>query len=546
MADGAPRLIEQAAAPGVGAEGGSHHAHHASQNPGQIGDPHIRNPQLAVGSPIIRPAQARALIAINVALTRGRIARGAVSNEQTATVPVTAILRYVSSCAGPDMNLRRIRLSHYSLRDLALVGLPLLALVAAAFWIAYRFVKPAPPDTFVLATGREEGAYHAVGLRYQALLAREGIKVVLKSSAGSVENLKNLADEDSEVEVAFVQAGDGDADDYPGLVSLGSVYYEPAWIFYRGARLGDRLRQLSGKRIAIGAMGSGTRRLATQLLLVNEAWGPPTKIVDLGGDAAARALLHGEIDAAFLVGPPEVTYIRSLLLAPGIRLLSFHRTTAYTKVFPFLSSVTLAQGTIDLVHNVPPQDVALLAPTANIVAKESFHPALSDLLMEAMAQTHGGAGILHRAGDFPAGRSHDFPMSKEAQRFYKSGPPFLQRYLPFWAATLADRIIVMLVPLLAVLIPVLRFAPSLYAWRIRSRIYRWYGELKFLELELRETFDPSRIAEYRQRLDKIEEVAHTRPIPLAFTDQVYTLRHHIGMVRDILERMAHRAQSTIS
>ena len=436
------------------------------------------------------------------------------------------------------MNMPRLRLSLLSMRDLALVGLPLLGIVVAAFWIAYHFVKPAPPDTFVLATGREDGAYHAMGRRYRELLGREGIAVVLKSSVGSVENLKNLADKDSDVEIAFVQAGDGDADDYPGLVSLGSVYYEPVWIFYRGAKLGDQLRRLSGKRIAIGAAGSGTQRLATQLLLVNQAWGPPTKIVDLGGDAAAEALLHGEIDAVFLVGPPDAPVIRGLLLAADVRLMSFDRTTAYAKVFPFLSAVTLAQGTIDLVRDIPARDVMLLAPTANIIAKETLHPALIDLVMQAMAEIHSGIGILHRAGDFPAVRSHDFPLSPEAQRFYKSGPPFLQRYLPFWAATLADRIIVLLVPLLAVLVPVLRFAPSLYAWRVRARIYRWYGELKFLELELRETFDASRVPEYRQRLDKLEEVAHTRPIPLAFTDQVYTLRQHINLVRHILERMA--------
>lgn len=439
------------------------------------------------------------------------------------------------------MNMTRLRLSQLSLRDLALVVLPLFALVVAAFWIAYRFVKPAPPDTFVLATGREEGAYHAVGKRYQELLAREGITVVLKSSAGSVENLKNLADENSGVEVAFVQAGNGDADDYPGLVSLGSVYYEPVWIFYRGAKLGDQLRQLSGKRIAIGAVGSGTRRVATQLLLVNHAWAPPTRIVDLGGDAAAGALQRGEIDAVFLVGPPDVSYIRKLLLAADIRLLAFDRTAAYTKVFPFLSAVTLAQGTIDLLRDLPPRDVALIAPTANVVARENFHPALSDLLMQAMAETHGGAGVLHKAGEFPAGRSDDFPLSREAQRFYKSGPPFLQRYLPFWAATLVDRIVVLLLPLIAVLIPVLRFAPSLYTWRIRSRIYRWYGELKLLEIELREKFDSARVAEYRQRLVRLEQAAHTRPIPLAFTDQVYTLRQHIRMVGHILERMAQEA-----
>lgn len=435
------------------------------------------------------------------------------------------------------MNLPRVHLSRISLRDLALVGLPLLALVIAAFWFAYKFVKPAPPDSFVLATGREEGAYHAFGQRYQELLEREGIQVVLKSSAGSVENLTNLADEDTEVEVAFVQAGNGDADDYPGLVSLGSVYYEPVWIFYRGSTLRDQLRLLSGKRIAVGAVGSGTRRLATQLLLVNQAWGPPTKTVDLGGDAAAEALLRGEIDAAFMVGPADVSYVRRLLLAAEVKLLSFDRTAAYTKVFPFLSAVTLPQGAIDLVRDIPPRDIVLLAPTATIVARETFHPALSDLLLQAMARIHGGLGMLHKAGEFPAPRSQDFPLSMEAQRFYKSGPPFLQRYLPFWAATLVDRIIVLLVPILAVLIPVLRFAPGLYAWRIRSRIYRWYGELKLLEIELREKVDRTRLDEYRRRLDRLEEAANTRPIPLPFTDQVYTLRQHIGMVRAVIERM---------
>ena len=438
------------------------------------------------------------------------------------------------------MNLRRLHPSQLSLRDLAAVVLPLLLLVLLAFWVAFRFVKPAPPDGFVLATGAEDGAYHAFGKRYREILAGHGVEVVLKGSAGSVANLKELADEDAEVELGLVQSGTGDADDYPGLVSLGSVYYEPLWVFYRGAALGDRLRDLRGRRIAIGPLGSGTRRLATQLLLVNDAWLPRTKIIDLGGKAAAAALRRGQVDVVFLVGPPDVPHIRELLLAPGIRLLSFTRTAAYTKVFPFLSAISLPRGAIDLVRDIPPHDVTLLAPTANLVAKETFHPALVDLMMQSMAEVHGGAGLLHKEGEFPAIRSREFPPSAEAQRFYKGGPPFLQRFLPFWAATLVDRIIVMLVPIIVVLIPVLRFAPSIYTWRIRSRIFRWYGELKLLELELRENFDQERLAEYRDRLDMLEQRANTRPIPLAYTDQVYTLRQHIEMVRGRLEGMLRR------
>jgi len=432
---------------------------------------------------------------------------------------------------------RRIRLSQLSLRDLVVVALPLLALVVAAFWIALHFVKPAPPESFVLATGRADGAYHAMGKRYVEALARHGIRVVLKPSAGSVENLQQLADPGSDVEVAFVQGGTGDAEDYPGLVSLGGVYYEPVWIFYRGATLQDRLRGLRGKRIAIGAAGSGTRRIATQLLLVNEAWSP-TRIDDSGGDEAATALLRGRVDAAMLVGPPDNPAIRRLLLAPDVKVLSFERTPAYTKVFAFLAPVTLPEGAIDLVHDVPDHDVVLLAPTASLVARDTFHPALVDLLMEAMAEIHGGSGALHKAGEFPTARSADFPLSAEAQRFYKSGPPLLQRYMPFWAATLLDRVVVMLVPLIAVLLPVIRFAPDLYRWRIRSRIYRWYGELKILELEIRDRFDAAHMAEYRKRLDSLDERANTRPIPLAFVDQVYTLRTHIDLVRGVLERLA--------
>jgi len=437
----------------------------------------------------------------------------------------------------------RFRLPKVSLRDALAIGLPALAVVLIAFWVAYQFVKPAPPDSFVMSTGSEEGAYQSFAKRYQEILARNDITLELRPSAGAVENLHRLADEDSDVDIALVQAGSGDQNDYPGLITLGSVYYEPVWIFYRGAPLGDRLRALRGKRIAVGAIGSGTRKLATQLLLVNEAWSAPTKIVPLGGDAAASALKKGSIDAAFIIGPPELPMIRDLLQDEHIRLMSFDRAPAYTKAFPFLSKVTLPEGAINLMRNIPPRDVTLLAPTANIVAKEDLHPALIDLTMQALAEVHGGSGILQKAGEFPAARDEEFPLSDESRRFYKSGPPFLQRYLPFWAATLVDRIVVLLVPILAVLIPVLRFAPTLYNWRLRSRIYRWYGELKFLELELREQYDPAKAGDYLKRLDNLEERAHTRPLPAAFTAEVYTLRGHIDMVRSLLKRRSEDASA---
>ena len=432
--------------------------------------------------------------------------------------------------------LARFRLSKISPRDAAVIGLPTLLIVLLAFWIAYQFVEPAPPDSFVMSTGSPDGAYHAFGKRYQEVLARNDITLEVRQSGGAVDNLHKLADEDSDIDIALVQSGTGDQNDYPGLVTLGSVYFEPVWIFYRGAPVDDHLRALRGKRIAVGAPGSGTRKLATQLLLVNEAWSPPTKIFPLGGEGAATALRNGSIDVAFIIGPPELPMIRSLLQDQNIRLMSFDRAPAYTKAFPFLTAVKLPEGAINLMRNIPPKDITLLAPTANIVAKEDLHPALMDLMMQAMAEVHGGRGVFQKAREFPAAHDEEFPPSPEAQRFYKSGPPFLQRYLPFWAATLIDRIVVLLVPILAVLIPAVRLTPALYNWRIRSRIYRWYGELKFLELELREHYDPARAKDYLKQLDNLEERAHKRPLPVAFTADVYNLRGHIGMVRGLLKR----------
>ncbi|MBI2315796.1 MAG: C4-dicarboxylate ABC transporter substrate-binding protein [Betaproteobacteria bacterium] len=436
------------------------------------------------------------------------------------------------------MNLRRLKPSRLSKRDLAAIGLPAIALIVAAFWVAYLFVEPAPPDRMVMTTGSEEGAYHAFALQYQEILARHGITLELRPSSGSVENLRRLTDDESGVDIGLVQSGTGDVEQYDDLATLGSVYYEPVWVFYRGRHALERLTRLRGKRVAIGAQGSGTRRIAIQLLNANHALAAPTRTVDLGGEAAARALKQGRVDAAFIVGPAEMPVVRELMAARGVKLMSFPRAPAYTNLFAFLSAVTLPEGGIDLARNIPGRDTVLLAPTANLVARDDLHPALVSVLMQALTEAHSGPGLFHKAGDFPKFRDREFPLNPEAERYYKSGPPFLQRYLPFWAATLLDRAFIMLLPLVAVLLPLLRIAPSLYTWRIRSRIYRWYGELKFLELEIREKYDPARLPEYRTRLDALEDNANTRPIPLAFTDQVYTLRQHIDMVRGILHRVA--------
>lgn len=432
------------------------------------------------------------------------------------------------------------RFSEYSTRDLLVVGIPLLLLVVAGFWAASRFIQPAPPATLILSSGGDGGAYQRFAAAYKDVLARYDIHLVEKTSAGSTENLQRLRDENFAVDVAFVQGGTARLREDDTLLSLGGLYYEPLWIFYRaGLERGKPLRQLAdlrGKRVAIGAPGSGSRHLAQEMLHANQMDAGNTRLVDAGGFALPQAFAANQIDAAFVVGPTQSAAVWVLLSTPGIKVMNLAHADAYTRRFPYLSKVVLPRGAIDVAGDLPPQDLTLLASTATLVVREDTHPALVNLLMQAMSETHGGPGMLQRPGEFPRATAVDFPLSKEAERYYKSGKPFLQRYLPFWAATLADRLMVMLIPLLAVLVPVIKVAPALYTWRVRSRIFRRYGELKFIEAEVEDNPARHTREEWLKRVDAIETDANRLPTPLAYSDMLYTLRSHIDLVRQIVLR----------
>ena len=418
-----------------------------------------------------------------------------------------------------------------SLRDMFIAWWPAFLIVTAGFVIAYQFVKPAPPDTVVISAGPEDGAYYEYAERYREILDRNDVWLDIRPSSGSVENYTRLNDQDTGVDIGFVQGGIGTAEDAPELVSLGGIYYEPLWVFHRLADVTDRLTQLKGNRIAIGPEGSGTRRLAMSLLIANGIPVPHGKLSDLTGNAAARALQQGRIDVVFLVASPESEAVTTLLRDRSVRLMSFRNSEAYVRHFPYLSAVVLPRGGIDLRRNIPSQDVQLLATTANLVVRADLHPSIVGLLAAAAVEVHGATGLFQHQGDFPSIKGSDFPISAEAERYYKSGPSFLQRYLPFWAAIFADRMIVLLVPFFALMIPLMRILPSLYNWRINSRIYRYYGQLRFLEDEVLRTTSGGKTAEYMARLDEIESQVNHLPIPLAFNHQVYTLREHIDLVR---------------
>ncbi len=417
-----------------------------------------------------------------------------------------------------------------SRRDFWLAVSPVVLVAIGAFVIALRFVEPAPPDSIVMSTGAVDSGYHMFAMRYQEILARDGVRVELRISAGSQENVSRLLNKESRVEVGFLQGGSAYAVNAPELVSLGSIYYEPLWVFYRGPEVHD-FGGLHGKKLAIGPEESGSRALALQLLAVNATVMPPTELLPENGQRANELLLQGKLDAVFMVGPAESPLVEQLMSAPGIRLLSLDRADAYTRRFPALTKLTLPQGVFDFINNVPAHDVTLISPTANLLAIDKLHPALEYLLMRAASEIHGGAGLLHKAGDFPAPLNAEFPLSAEASRYYKSGPTFLQRYLPYWAAVLVDRLWLTLLPMVALLVPLGRIIPALYSWRARSRVYRWYARLKEVELDLDENSTPEELTALLAQLDQIERAVNHINTPLAYADNIYAFRQNVNLVR---------------
>lgn len=407
-----------------------------------------------------------------------------------------------------------------------------LAGLVLTFWLLFSVVRPAPPRTVTMMTGTPGGGYAAFAERYRTALAREGIELVLLPSSGSVENLRGLIT--AEADLAFIQSGIAYEPDSRELVSLGSMYFEPVWIFHRLKQPLTRLSQINGYSIATGEAGSGTQLLALQMLASSGVALNSPGLKMIGGNDAATALLEGEVDAAFIISGAESPVIQRLLGAPGIHIAELEHTAAYSKRIPHLETTTLPEGSIDLVNISPPRDVFLLGATADLVARADLHPAIISLLLQSARDIHGPPGLFQRAGEFPKLTGRDLPPSAVAQRLYETGPPFLQRYLPFWLAILVDRLLIALLPLIAIMIPLMRILPAVYSWRMRSRIYRWYGEMKFLEGKIGEGTTDDEICEYLRQLDHIEDLANHRRIPLAYNSELYTLREHIQLVRERL------------
>jgi TRAP-type uncharacterized transport system substrate-binding protein len=440
---------------------------------------------------------------------------------------------------------RVIRDTLISARELALTVGPFVLLAVTLLAGAYYLLKPTPPKRVVLATGSEQGAYAAFGKRYQEELKRYGIEVVLRPSAGSRENLRLLRDPKQDVQLAFVQGGSSAAQPTPEeeeaekvpLMSLGSMFYEPLWLFYR-AEIAKKINregvirdfsQLRGLRVNVGVRGSGISGVMTRLLQANLMERDDIQRSNLDLTPGVVALLNGSLDAVALVSAPESPLVQMLLQTPGIRMYEFAQAEAYARRYRFLSAVTLPRGVADLSRNVPPKDLVMVAATTSLVAREDVHPALIQLFVQAAGRIHSGGGWISKTGQFPTPLNTEFSLARDAERYYRNGPPALQRYLPFWLANMVDRMWVALISIIAILIPLARVVPPIYQFRIRSRIFRWYRDLRQLEDDLgRKNADAAKLLLELDQLDaKVERIA----VPLAYADELYALRSAIALVR---------------
>jgi TRAP-type uncharacterized transport system substrate-binding protein len=424
----------------------------------------------------------------------------------------------------------------------------LIAFVGLGLYVAYRVLDPTPDKRIVIATGPEEGAYIEFAKRYQPLLRAHGLVVELRTTQGSSENLALLRDPHSGVDAAFVQGGvetvDTGADRM--VASLGSVAYEPVWLFCREADARDRdkarldnLSQLAGWRINTGPSGGGAGPLFLQLAQANHLEATQLQLGEKPAVHAVVDLLQGRTDAVLMVAAADAPLVQYLLRAPGIRLFEFVQSEAYARRFPFLRALTLPRGIIDLAADKPPQDVSLVAATASLVVREDLHPALAQLLVQAAQQVHGDAGWFSRAGEFPSPSVSDLPLAPEAARLYRDGVPWLQRYLPFWLANFIDRMWFVLLPLVAVMIPLSRILPPLVELRVRSRVFRWYAHLRAVERAL-ERPAPA-LDRLQAEIERIDGQVERIGVPLSYTHELYELRSHIDLVRKrLLDRAADR------
>ncbi|MCJ2165411.1 TAXI family TRAP transporter solute-binding subunit [Pseudodesulfovibrio sp. S3] len=414
-----------------------------------------------------------------------------------------------------------------------------VSVLGGALWVTFQFVQPLPPKKVTMVSGGEGGAYYAFAKQYAQFFKKHGYELEVLTSKGSMDNLNRINDPEADVQAALMQGGITTAEQHPDLESLGSLFYEPIWVFHSKRLRLKTLADLKGHKVAIGAEGSGTHHLVSTLLAENDITAETATLIPEGISEAAPQLQDRKIDALFAISGINSQAVEDLSLAhKTVKLYSFDRAETYVRTHHYLKKLTLPPGGIDLINNLPDSDVTLLAPTANLVVREDLHPALKYLFLLAADHVHKDGDMFAPSGHFPNKEALLFPLSDEARNFYKSGPPFLMRYLPFQLAITAERLKILLIPLLTLLFPLFKITPPAYRWQIRRRIFKWYKHLKELDMKAYELTDPAEARKMLEQLEHMDRMVLETSVPLSYTDYIYSLRLHIRMIEQRLKVIA--------
>jgi TRAP-type uncharacterized transport system substrate-binding protein len=426
-----------------------------------------------------------------------------------------------------------------------LKGLGAILCIAGIVSLALIYFIPAPPSKIAMATSVIKGTtYDFYAQRYRERFARANVKLEFRESSGSVETLGLLQDAVSGVQFAFMYGGTSDGEHTPGLLSLGIVYNNPFWIFYSSAEPLDRLSQLKGKRIAVGPAGTAVRQVAEQVLGTDGVTAETATFLPIAGTAAVEALRDGKVDAYWIASAPESPAVQTMLRMPNVRLMSFARAEALTRIFPNLVRVTLPQGVFDIAANIPPNDVTLIATTVRILIRGDLHPQIVSLLLQTLIREHGGPGIFQRAGEFPTQTDPEYPMAASVTDFYKNGPSLLQRHLPLWLTVHVQRAIAVLVTAIAIGIPLFNFAPKLYRWFLHDHMRKLYRRLRIVEEAAQTELTAPQVVSLQTELEDIDHAA--RILPQRHSDLFFILQHHITLTRTQLASRLVEVRSRIA
>ena len=419
-------------------------------------------------------------------------------------------------------------------------GLAAVLCIVGIISLALIYFIPAPPSKVVMATAFKGASFEYYGRQYRDIFARSSVKLELRETAGSVENVALLQDPKSGIQITFVTGGVSDGKHAPGILSLGTVYNQPYWIFYSSTEPLDRLSQLKGKRIAVGPDGSGTRLSAEKILGKGGVNSETATLLPFAGLAAVKALTDKKVDAVWIIGSPDATAVKSFLENPDVRLLGFPTAEAYTRIFPELVRLVLPKGVVDIDRTIPADDVQLIGTTSKVLVRSDLHPEIVELLLQTMTETHSGQEIFQRSGEFPNGTDAEYPVAATAIDYYKNGPSYLRRHVPLWLSVHAQRAIAVLVAGVAIGLPLFHYLPLLYKWNMRRRLLYWYSQLKALEASFDASPSDKHLLEKQIEIERIEDAVSRIRFPLTFTDQLYNLRSHVDIVR---RKIASRANA---